>query len=209
MHASKTMVADLLKAYTQLDDESYANAINIVLFPPYVYLPQLAQTLAAANSSIQWGGQNLSEHKNGAYTGEISATMLKEFNSEYVLIGHSEPRKYYGESNERIAAKFSRALEGDLLPIVCMGETLSQYEQGQTEQIVAQQLAAILEIACKNNHLRELIIAYELVWAIGTGKTATPEQAQQVHAFIRQTIANHDQTLAKNAQILYGGCVKG
>lgn len=205
MHGSKAMVTELLNAFRVLAQRP--TTTEIVLFPPYLYLPQVSEILTNNQSRLLCGGQNLSEHPNGAFTGEISAEMLLEFNCQYVLIGHSEPRQHYGESDARVAAKFRRAIQASIQPIVCVGESLTQYENHETKQVVAQQLDAILESATSAAEPVELVVAYEPVWAIGTGKTATPEQAQEVHAFIRDYIAKCDEKLAESARILYGGSV--
>jgi triosephosphate isomerase len=179
--------------------------IELAVFPPFVFLAETEQQLK--NSSIIWGAQNLSEKNDGAYTGEISAAMLQDFGCHYVLVGHSERRHLYGEPNEAVAAKFAQAQHHALQPVLCVGETLAQREAGQTEAIVQQQLDAVLTkqgIA----GFKKAVVAYEPVWAIGTGVTATPEQAQSVHAFIRQFLAKHDENIAQSLRILYGGSLK-
>lgn len=169
--------------------------------------PYLAQAQAAlAGSAVAWGGQDLSVHEAGAFTGEVSAAMLGDFGSTYAIVGHSERRSYHSESNELVAQKAMRALAAGLLPIVCVGETLAEREQGATDAVVVRQLKSVLDAV--GAQLGNIVIAYEPVWAIGTGKTATPEMAQQVHELIRKTLAQRDATAAQQVQILYGGSMK-
>ena len=171
---------------------------------PAIYL---AQTQAAlAGSGIAWGAQDVSEHDSVAYTGEISTAMLKDFACRYVIVGHSERRTYHKESDELVAAKAAQALKSGLIPIVCVGETLQEREQGQTDAVVIRQLQPVLALAAEQ--LSDIVIAYEPVWAIGTGRTATPEMAQQVHELIRSTIAECDASAAAQVRILYGGSMK-
>ena len=185
--------------------EQAESANDVAICPPFVYLSELQQTLA--ESRIQLGAQNVSHLENGAYTGEISASMLGEFGCEYVIVGHSERRSLYGESDERIAEKFVMVIEHDMTPILCVGELLEEREAGDTKDVIARQIDAVINqagIAAFNN----AVIAYEPVWAIGTGQTATPDQAEQVHEFIRLRLARHDDTIANAIRILYGGSVK-
>ena len=163
--------------------------------PPYPYLEQVAERLRG--TPIAWGAQNVSEHAQGAYTGEVSAAMLAEFGCRYVIVGHSERRQLYGETDAQVAAKFSAAQAAGLTPILCVGETLAEREAGRTEQVVARQLEAVLS----KSKFGGAVLAYEPVWAIGTGRNATPEQAQAVHAFLRGK-------LNTDVSILYGGSVK-
>jgi triosephosphate isomerase len=149
----------------------------------------------------------VSAHDAGAYTGEVSAAMLKDFDCAYVIVGHSERRAYHGESDEMVGRKAARAVAAGLIPIVCVGETLAEREAGQTEQVVQRQLEAVLA-QLAGNDLEKLVVAYEPVWAIGTGKTATPQMAQDVHAFLRGRIAARDPQAASGIQILYGGSMK-
>ena len=172
---------------------------------PFPYLAQTQELLTG--TAIAWGAQTLSEHAQGAYTGETSAAMLADFGCRYVIVGHSERRSLYGESNETVAAKFVAAVQGGLAPILCLGETLEQREGNVTEQVIAAQLDAVTQVAGMNG-FASAVIAYEPVWAIGTGRTATPQQAQEAHAFIRQRMAKSDAALAQRLQILYGGSVK-
>jgi triosephosphate isomerase (TIM) len=172
---------------------------------PYPYLAQAQNLLQGSN--VAWGAQNLSNHEEGAYTGEVAAGMLLEFGCKYVIIGHSERRGLYHESDETVALKFDAAIKAGLKPILCVGETLEEREAGITEEVVARQLDAILNRAGVKM-LEKAVVAYEPVWAIGTGKTASPEQAQAVHAFIRQRVAKLDAKVAEGLCILYGGSVK-
>ncbi len=165
--------------------------------------PYLAQAKAVlASGAISFGAQDVSQHEAGAYTGEVSAAMLKEFGVRYAIVGHSERRQYHGETDAVVAAKAQRALSAGITPIVCVGETLAERDAGQTEATVTRQLAAV--IAANGPRVGDIVLAYEPVWAIGTGKTATPQQAQQVHAVLRtQLNAASDQ--ADQIAILYGG----
>jgi triosephosphate isomerase len=158
-------------------------------------------------SNVAWGAQNLSPHEEGAFTGAVAPGMLADFACRYVIVGHSERRGLFHESNEIAAAKFAAAQKAGLTPIFCVGETLSERESGVTEQVVAIQLDAVLS-RFGAAALSRAVIAYEPVWAIGTGKTASPEQAQAVHAFIRRRIAQQDSQVAQGLCILYGGSVK-
>ncbi len=169
--------------------------------------PYFAQAQAAlAGAGVAWGAQDVSLHDGGAYTGEVSVSMLKDFACQYVIVGHSERRSYHGETDEQVAQKAVRAIAGGLTPIVCVGETLQQREQGETNAVVARQLAPVL--AAVGADLAKIVIAYEPVWAIGTGKTATPDMAQQVHELIRATLAQSDAAAAAKVRILYGGSMK-
>jgi triosephosphate isomerase len=173
---------------------------------PYPYLAQAQQSLSA--SGIGWGAQDVSQFDSGAYTGEVSGAMLVDFGCRYVIVGHSERRTLFGQSNELVAEKYAASLKAGLTPILCVGETLREREAGSTEATVGTQLRAVLERNGAQS-FAHAVIAYEPVWAIGTGKTASPEQAQAVHAFIRRSLAEKDATVAANIQVLYGGSVKG
>lgn len=179
--------------------------LSYAVCAPYPYLSQLAALLQG--SPVAWGAQDLSEHDVGAYTGEVSGGMLREFGCHYVIVGHSERRGLFGESDQRISAKFMAAQRAGLTPVLCVGETLEQRERGDTEAVVSRQLEAVLAaagVAAMGN----AAIAYEPVWAIGTGKTATPAQAQGVHEFIRALVAKRDKGIAADVSIVYGGSVK-
>ena len=182
------------------------NNVAVAVCPPYVYIP-LTQNLLAG-SPIGLGAQDIAEQDVGAFTGEVSAPMLQEFGCRYAIVGHSERRSIYGEKDTDTARKFAAARKHGLTPILCVGETLEEREQGITEAVVARQLDAIIDLE-GIEALNDAVIAYEPVWAIGTGKTATPQQAQDVHAFIRGKLATLNPTVAAKVQILYGGSVKG
>ncbi len=170
--------------------------------------PYLAQCQAELqNSPLAWGGQDVSVHASGAYTGEVSAGMLVDFGSRYVLCGHSERRAYHKESSELVAQKTVAALAAGLTPVVCVGETLEQREAGETEAVICGQLQAVLD-AIGADDLARIVVAYEPVWAIGTGKTATPQIAQDAHAFLRARMAQKNAPVAAGVQILYGGSMK-
>lgn len=178
-------------------------AVETVVCPPYVYLSQVKPLLRGAKTAL--GGQDLCQYGNGAYTGGVSAAMLKDLGCSHVIVGHSERRALFGETDERVAEKFAVAQQAGLMPILCVGETLAEREAGTTETVVARQLQSVIRrsgVAA----LRNSVIAYEPVWAIGTGKTATPQEAQAVHAFIRGQVA--DRAVADAVRIVYGGSVK-
>jgi len=180
--------------------------VDIVICPPFTALSEVSR--AILNTNIRLGAQNMSEHNFGAYTGEIAAGMLKEFSVRYVILGHSERRQYQKESDELIAKKTLAAHAASLKPIVCLGESLAEREAGRTELVVGTQLRGSLA-GLTAEQVEETIIAYEPVWAIGTGKNATTEQAQDVHLYIRkQLTALFNETVARRARIQYGGSVK-
>jgi triosephosphate isomerase len=200
----KIMVAGLLNGLIEgLGDPLPA---EVVVFPPFPYL-QLVRS-KAGGTGIAWGGQDVNPYPQGAHTGEVSADMLKEFGCRYVLVGHSERRAMYGDSNAAVAAKFVAAQQTGLVPVLCVGETIEQRQAGETETVVAAQLDAVLD-AAGARCFASAVVAYEPVWAIGTGHTATPDQAQAIHAFIRNKLATLDDTIASQLRILYGGSVKG
>ena len=179
---------------------------ELAVFPPYVYLDLCEQLLL--RTQIAWGAQNVSDQPDGAFTGEISASMLNDFHCRYVIIGHSERRLHDGETNERVAKKFRVICEAKMIPIVCVGETLSQREGGKTLEIVSEQLAAVLKMNDNLASKMDFVIAYEPVWAIGTGQNASPMQAQEVHEAIREQLKGYDNNLADKTRLLYGGSVK-
>jgi triosephosphate isomerase (TIM) len=180
--------------------------VDIVVCPPFTALCEVSK--AILDSNIRLGAQNMSEHNVGAYTGEIAAVMLKEFSVRYVVLGHSERRQYQKEPDALIAQKALAVLAASLKPIVCVGETLAERESGQTNQVLETQVLGSLAGLSKEQMV-ETVIAYEPVWAIGTGKTATTAQAQEAHAFIRQQLAKQfDETVARRVRIQYGGSVK-
>lgn len=179
--------------------------VDCAVCVPFPYLAQAQQKLSGSN--VKWGAQNVHQLDKGAFTGEVSATMLHDFGCSYVIVGHSERRAYYGEGSHLVAEKFLAAQQSGITPILCVGETLEQRESGITESVVAGQLDALIQLGGVQA-LQNGVVAYEPVWAIGTGKTATSEQAQAIHAFIRQRIASLDSQIAAKLGILYGGSVK-
>jgi triosephosphate isomerase len=180
--------------------------VKCAICAPFPYLAQVQQLLSG--TGLAWGAQNVSQFDAGAYTGEVSGAMLVDFGCRYVIVGHSERRALFGETSETVAEKYAAALKAGLTPILCVGETLADREAGYTEPVVAAQLAPVLA-ASGAQSFAHAVIAYEPVWAIGTGKTATPEQAQAVHAYIRTRLATQDAAVAEKVQVLYGGSVKG
>ena len=200
MHGSLAENAALLAAL-----KPALAGIDAVVCVPFPYLAQAQAVLAG--SSIAWGAQNLSEQAKGAFTGEVSAAMLLDFGCTYVIVGHSERRSLYGESDALVASKYMAAQAAGLKPILCVGESLEERESGVTEAVVARQLDAVINAAGVAS-LANAVVAYEPVWAIGTGKTASPEQAQALHAFIRNKIAALDAAIANQLVIQYGGSVK-
>jgi triosephosphate isomerase len=203
MHGSLVTNARLLDALKS--GLKRADGLGYAVCAPFPYLAQVSEALSG--SPIAWGAQNVSEHDSGAYTGEVSGPMLKEFGCRFAIVGHSERRSLYGENDARVAAKFLAAQRAGLAPILCAGETLEQRERGETENVVGRQLDAVLD-AAGVPALANAVLAYEPVWAIGTGRNATPQQAQDVHAFIRSRVGARDKRLAENLTILYGGSVK-
>jgi triosephosphate isomerase (TIM) len=181
------------------------SSAQIAICVPYVYLSDVAKIVN--NTALALGAQNVADKSSGAYTGEISAAMLKEVGCTYAIVGHSERRSYYGDTNESVAARFCQALAQNITPILCVGETLEQREQDQTFAVINEQLDAVINLA-GIAAFKDAVIAYEPVWAIGTGKTATDEQAQEVHRYLRSYIAAKDQAIADKIQILYGGSAK-
>jgi triosephosphate isomerase len=175
---------------------------ELAVFPPAVFLMKVGGMLA--DSEIALGAQNVCDQEAGAFTGEVSAAMLKECGCRYALVGHSERRSLYLETDQLVAARFATAVTSGITPILCVGETLDEREQGMTEDVVARQIAAVIDV-CGIDGIAQAIIAYEPVWAIGTGKVATPDQSQEVHAFIRGKLAQLDAEVAEQVKILYGG----
>ena len=201
LHGSRAFATDLVGQITA----SPVPGVDLVVLPPLPYLAALVEDFAG--TSLGFGGQDASAHRQGAFTGEVSATMLADVGATCTLVGHSERRQYHGESSELVALKFVAAVEAGLAPILCLGEGLAQREAGETEAVIAAQLEPVLERAGVAAFAKA-VLAYEPVWAIGTGRTASPEQAQAVHAFIRGQLAAHDATIAGSLPILYGGSVK-
>jgi triosephosphate isomerase len=182
------------------------DGFSLLVCPPFPYLAAVAAQ--AEGSPVKVGAQNVSQHEKGAYTGEVAPGMLKDVGCEFAIVGHSERRSLYGETSEQVAAKFVAAQAAGIIPILCVGETLEQREAGTTEAVVDEQLNAVLD-AAGIAAFAKAVIAYEPVWAIGTGMTATPEQAQEVHRHIRARLAGEDQAIAEGVQLLYGGSMKG
>ena len=179
--------------------------VELVVLPPLPYLGELVAGFGGG--PLEFGAQDVSSHQQGAWTGEVSAAMLAEAGARYVLVGHSERRQYHHESSELVALKFRAALNAGLKPVLCMGEGLAQRDAGEAEAVIAAQLQPVLDLDGVAG-FASAVVAYEPVWAIGTGRTATPEQAQAMHAFIRRQIAAHDARIADSLPILYGGSVK-
>jgi len=203
MHGSRAENARLIEEL--LAHAPAAPAADCVVCPPFVYLQEAGRLLR--DSLFALGGQDVCADAQGAFTGEVSAAMLKDVGCEYVIVGHSERRLLYRESDQLVARKFAAAHARGLVPILCVGEQLADREAGRTNEIVARQLEVVLEL-CGAGTLERGVVAYEPVWAIGTGRNATPEQAQEAHAFIRARIAGRDAKIAGATRILYGGSVK-
>ncbi|MCK5325945.1 MAG: triose-phosphate isomerase [Woeseiaceae bacterium] len=204
MHGDAVSNAELIAGI--LAGAPDAEHVGLLVCPPYPYLASVASQLHG--SRVQLGAQNVAEHESGAYTGEVAGAMLRDIGCAFAIVGHSERRSQYGESSSQVAAKFAAALAAGLTPILCVGETLQERESGSTESVINEQLNVALDL----NGIAAFgsaVVAYEPVWAIGTGMTATPEQAQDVHRHIRGVLAEHDSAVAEGVQILYGGSVKG
>jgi triosephosphate isomerase len=204
MNGTSASLTDLTQTMCQRFS-SKSSMAEVILFPSFVYLPMIRSLLSG--SAIKLGGQNLSEQLRGAFTGEISAAMLKDVGCQYVLVGHSERRHLYHESAELVAQKTKQALEHQLMPVLCVGETQQEREAGKTEPVILAQLEpVIMEVGIEA--FKQMIVAYEPVWAIGTGLTASPDQAQTVHRFIRDSLAKLSAPIAESLRIVYGGSVK-
>ena len=205
MNKTVAEALDLLKGLAL--DLAAVKEVDIVVCPPFTALSEVSKAILSTRN-IALGAQNMSENNMGAYTGEIAAQMLKEFSVRYVILGHSERRQYQAESDELIAKKARAAHAASLKPIVCVGETLTEREAGRMEKVLETQVRGSLEGLTKEQ-MMETVVAYEPVWAIGTGKTATAQQAQDAHAFIRaQLVKNFDEAVARKVRIQYGGSVK-
>jgi len=196
MHGDRESVASLVTGLLEIGCEA-----EIAVFPPYVYIPLVAESISSSGISV--GAQNASEYDSGAYTGEVSCQMLRDFGCQYAIVGHSERRNIYGEMDAQVARKFAAVQSAGITPILCVGETLEQREQGETLDVVAAQIEAVIGLVGLSN-VCEAVIAYEPVWAIGTGKTASADQAQEVHLAIRQQLGG----AGEKTRILYGGSVK-
>lgn len=205
MHGTQHSASELLGQIIA-DSALLSHSCEMAVFPPFVHLPlcqaQLSQT------RIHYGAQTVSEHPDGAYTGEISAAMLRDLHCRYVIIGHSERRHYLNETNALIAKKCISAVNAGLVPVLCIGETLHERENALTLSVVQEQLEVVTILKDNCTAFHEIVIAYEPVWAIGTGRSASPEQAQQVHAFIRSSLKEIDSALSEQTRIVYGGSVK-
>jgi triosephosphate isomerase len=202
MHGSRADNGSLIEAILTAPN---LESIDCVVCPPYVYLAELARLLRGA--AVRLGAQNVCAEAQGAYTGEVSAAMLKDVGCQYVIVGHSERRALYGEDDVLVARKFAAAQSRALRPILCVGEVLTERETGRTHEVVGRQLDAVVALTGIDS-FAQAVVAYEPVWAIGTGRTASPQQAQDVHAFIRGRLAAWDANIAARLQILYGGSVK-
>ena len=194
----------LVKGITELKND-ICSCVELIVCPPFTHLCSVID--AAKNSGIAVGAQNCADHASGAYTGEVSAQMLKSIDTEYVILGHSERRQYYGETAETLNSKMSLAFENGLKPIYCVGERLEQREAGEHFNVVKLQIEEVI-FNLNAEQFEKVIIAYEPVWAIGTGKIATAEQAQEIHAHIRKVLESKFGTAAQNTPILYGGSCK-
>lgn len=202
MHGSRATVRALMAAIR--DGLGEDQGADVLVLPPAVYIPDVVRL--AEGSSIAVGAQNVADQEQGAYTGEIAADMLTDLGCFHALVGHSERRLHYGEPDALVAARFEAAVRHGVTPVLCVGETLEQRESGNTESVLAAQIDAVAE-RVDGQALTGGVVAYEPVWAIGTGRTATPEQAQSAHAFIRARLASHGAA-ATQLRILYGGSVK-
>jgi len=202
MHGTQKSVIELLQGLQQ--QLAGINSVEMVVCPAYVHLALVADHLK--DTAIACGAQDVSEHESGTHTGDIAAEMLKDCGCRYVLVGHSERRIDHAETNDRVAEKFRRAIEAGLQPVLCVGETLAQREAGKTLAIVGEQLNTVLGHS-SSLKIKEVVVAYEPVWAIGTGKTATAVQAQEVHAFIREQLRQQLPSREMPSRIVYGGSV--
>jgi triosephosphate isomerase len=199
MNASKDSVDNLIKdLLTGMDGITS----EVLVCAPFPYLAQVE--LLIQGSKVMLGAQNLNTNASGAYTGEVSADMIKDFGARHVIVGHSERRSLYGETSAMVAEKTKAALNAGLTPLLCIGESIEQRDSGNTEAVIKKQLSAVIELV-GIEAFNQIIIAYEPVWAIGTGVTATPEQAQEAHLFIRSLLAKNDESVAQKTPILYGG----
>lgn len=203
MHGTQKSTENLLLAI--LKESKTLTHVELAVFPPFVHVAQCVSTLH--HSDVYFGAQTVSEYPDGAYTGEVSAAMLKDLGCRYVIIGHSERRKYFHENNAQIAKKCEMAFLAGITPILCVGETLAEREQGLTLSVVQEQLEVVCVLKDNCTAFTQMVIAYEPVWAIGTGKSATPMEAQVVHAAIRAQLHDCDPHLAATTRLLYGGSV--
>ncbi len=205
MHGSRDWVRELLKKI-ESGATNLSGSVEIGVCPTYIHIEQASKTLSS--NTIKLGAQNANTHvQAGAFTGEVSAEMLADYDVEYVIVGHSERREIFQESDQLVAEKFVAVQKAGLIPILCIGESLEQRQQDKTEQVVLAQLDAVIE-AAGITAFGTAIIAYEPIWAIGTGQTATAEQAQEVHRLLREHLSKHDPDVAEAIRIIYGGSVK-
>jgi triosephosphate isomerase len=202
LHGSRAFATALVD---QIAAEAPVPGVELLIMPPLPYLGDLIEDFEG--TPLVFGAQDVSSNEQGAYTGEVSASMLVDVGARYGLCGHSERRRYHNEDSELVARKFRAALNAGLRPVLCMGERMEQRDAGQAEEVIAGQLQPVLDLVGVEG-FADAVLAYEPVWAIGTGRTATPEQAQAMHAFIRRQIARHDARIADSLPILYGGSVK-
>ena len=201
MHGSLASNLGLLHAVR----DGVKGSVEVVVCVPYPYLAQARDVLDGSN--VAWGAQDVSEHEQGAWTGEVSGVMLTDFGCSYVLVGHSERRSFFGDTDTVVAAKFASALKAGLTPVLCVGESLAEREAGITGEVVTRQIDAVLAKSGVET-FSHAVVAYEPVWAIGTGRTASPQQAQEVHALIRARFSRDNANVAAGLRILYGGSVK-
>ena len=206
MNGTRAEACTLVRAVAAALDGDGDGGVDVALCPPFVLLDLVAELLRGS-SRVMLGAQNVATETAGAFTGEVTAEMLLESGCRLVLVGHSERRQYYGETDEVVAAKAARAMEAGLTPVICFGESFAERESGATESVVARQLDAVID-NCGACALADSVLAYEPVWAIGTGLTATPAEANAVHEFLRTRVAQKDPQVAGGLRILYGGSVK-
>lgn len=205
MNGSVQLAEEIKTVFSDKFDDN--NNVDVIICPPSVYLDRIQQMLSTTHQhNLVLGAQNMSEQSGGAFTGELSGAMLSEFGCGYVIVGHSERRQIYGEDKTLVAMKYAAAQKSGLKPILCVGETEEQREAEVTMSVIAEDIDAVIELS-GIDALKNGVVAYEPVWAIGTGKTASPEQAQEVHAFIRQHLAEFDEGIAASVRIIYGGSV--
>lgn len=200
LNGTKESVTSLVKAL--IEPAAQAPSVEVAVCAPAIFIGLVEQL--AANTAINYGSEDCDVHNSGAFTGENSPAMIKEFGCKYAIVGHSERRAYHNETNEVVAAKFQAAQAAGLVPVLCIGESLEQFEAGQTAEVCKTQLKAVVDL-CGIKSFENAVVAYEPIWAIGTGKTATPEIAQNVHAQIRAFLASFDAAVADKVQVLYGG----
>lgn len=203
MNGSRQFAVELVEKLQPVAEE-LSSSVEVVVAPPYVLMTTVGQY---CSSGLKMASQDVSSFDGGAYTGEISADMLVDMGCRYSIVGHSERRALFGDTNELVAKKVVKSLEKDIAPILCVGETLEERETGKTLDVIREQIVSALK-ELNEQQLKNVVVAYEPVWAIGTGKTATPEQAQEVHAFIRKEIAGMSESVAELMPIIYGGSVK-